>query len=68
MAGKKEKSSKISNNYKATDAYKVFMPNQGALTEEQHNKLLKGDSVNLSKASEKQVQYLITNNLIVKGE
>ena len=68
MAEKTAKTKNPSNDYKATDAYKTFMPDQGLLTKDQHEKLLKGDSVNLSKASAKQMQYLVTNNLIVKGE
>ena len=43
------------------------MSNKGLLTEDQHEKLLSGESVNLTGASEKQMQYLIINNLI-KGE
>ena len=66
MAEKTIKTSK--NNYQATDSYKTFMSNQGALTKTQHEKLLSGESVDLTGASEKQMQYLITNNLISKGE
>ena len=68
MAGKTRKTSKPVNTYKATDGYKTFMTNQGLLTEDQHSKLLKGEPVDLTGASEKQMQYLTSNNLIVKGE
>ena len=68
MAEKTTKTSKPKNMYKAMDGYKTFMPNQGLLTEDQHDKLLSGESVDLTGASEKQMQYLIGNNLIEKGE
>lgn len=67
MANKTTKESKPKNIYKATDGYKTFMPDQGLLTEDQHKGLLKGDSVDMTGASEKQMAYLLTNNLI-KGE
>ena len=68
MAEKTTKTSKPKNIYKATSDYKNIMSNKGLLTEDQHEKLLSGESVNLTGASEKQMQYLITNNLISKGE
>ena len=52
------------NTYTATSGYKEFMPNKGALSESQHKKLLKGDAVDLKGAPEKQIKYLVTNNLI----
>mgnify|MGYP003147836822 CR=1 FL=1 len=67
MANKTTKASKPKNIYEATDSYKIFMSEKGLLTEDQHKGLLKGDSVDLTGASEKQMAYLITNNLI-KGE
>ena len=68
MATKTRKTSKSQNTFRATKNYKLFMPNRGLLTENQHNKLLKGDSVDLSVAPDKQIKYLIANNLISKGE
>ena len=68
MAEKTTKTSKPTNTYKATDGYKTFMSNQGLLTIDQHEKLLKGESVDLTGASSKQMQYLLSNNLIIKGE
>ena len=67
MAEKIIKTSKPKNSYKATSNYKIFMSEPGLLTEDQHEKLLKGESVDLIGVSEKQMRYLITNNLI-KGE
>ena len=67
MAEKTTKIKKPSNDYKATDAYKTFMPNSGLLSEDQHDSLLKGESVDLTGVPDKQMAYLITNNLI-KGE
>jgi|7_EtaG_2_1085326.scaffolds.fasta_scaffold25253_3 hypothetical protein len=63
----KESASSNKNAYKATRGYKAFMSNKGLLSEEQHKKLLKGEAVDLKGASEKQLQYLLTNNLIKKG-
>jgi hypothetical protein len=68
MAEKETKISKSNNNYKATGAYKIFMSNSGLLTEKQHEQLLKGESVDLKGTSDKQMRYLITNNLIKQGE
>ena len=68
MAEKTTKTSKPSDSYKATDMYKIFMTSPSLLTEEQHEKLLKGESVNLKGVPDKQMAYLITNNLIKKGE
>ena len=68
MADKKEKTSKSKNLYKATSGYKTFMSSPGLLTEDQHEELLKGEYVDLTGASEKQMHYLVTNNLISKGE
>ena len=68
MAEKTTKISKSSNNYKATSDYKKFMSHHSLLTEDQHSKLLKGETVNLTKVPSKQMAYLITNNLIKKGE
>ena len=61
------KSNKPKNTYKATNSYKTFMSNQGLLSLEQHESLLNGESVSLIGVPEKQMRYLITNNLI-KGE
>ena len=68
MAEKITKTNKSSNNYKATDMYEIFMSSPSLLTEDQHEKLLKGESVNLKGVPDKQMTYLITNNLIKKGE
>ena len=68
MAEKTTKTSKPNNNYKATDMYEIFMSSPSLLTEEQHEKLLKGEFVDLAGTPEKQMRYLITNNLIEKGE
>jgi len=65
MANKSASSKKIS--YKATRGYKAFMSNKGLLSSDQHKKLLKGDAVELKGVPEKQMQYLLTNNLIKKG-
>ena len=51
--------------YRANDGYKSMMPNNGLLSEAQHKKLLKGDSVELKNVPEKQMNYLIANNLII---
>ena len=66
MADKKDKTPKINNLYKATKSYKTFVPNCGLLTEKQHDKLLDGDSVDLTGVPDKQMQYLLCNNLITK--
>ena len=68
MAQKAKKTKKSANVYTATDNYKTFMSNKGLLTAEQHEDLLLGKSVELTGVSEKQMQYLIANNLIEKGE
>ena len=52
--------------YKANDGYKDMMPNNGLLSEAQHKKLLNGDSVELKNVPEKQMNYLLANNLIIK--
>jgi len=67
MAEKTTKTSKPNNNYKATDNYKIFRSDKGLLTADQHEKLLKGESVSLKGVPDKQLKYLITNNLI-EGE
>ena len=67
MAEKPTKSNKPKNTYKATDNYKTFMSNEGLLSLKQHESLLEGESVSLSGVPEKQMRYLITNNLI-EGE
>ena len=66
MAEKKEKTTKKTNLYKATKSYKTFVTNSGLMTEEQHHKLLNGDSVDLTGVPDKQMQYLLCNNLITK--
>ena len=60
----KDETAKNKNLYTATADYKKVMSNQGLLTEVQHKKLLKGDAVNLANVPTKQMQYLVTNNLI----
>mgnify|MGYP003152736923 CR=1 FL=1 len=67
MAEKTIKTNKPKDTFKATDMYKIFMSNKGLLTEKQHEQLLKGESVILKGTPEKQLKYLITNNLI-EGE
>ena len=67
MAEKTTKTSKPTNTYKATSGYKTFMSNSGLLSEDQHDSLLKGESVDLTGVPDKQMAYLMTNNLI-KGE
>ena len=64
MANSSNKVSK--DTYKEMDGYKVFMSNRGLLSESQHKKLLKGESVDLKDAPDKQLQYLLVNNLIKK--
>ena len=68
MAEKITKKSKMKNMYKAMDGYATFMPNKGLLSEGQHESLLSGNSVDLTGTSLEQMQYLISNNLIEKGE
>ena len=68
MAEKTTKIKKPSNDYKATDSYKIFMSDQGLLTKDQHEKLLRGEFVDLKGVPDKQLKYLITNNIISKGE
>ena len=60
----KEKDAPSKNIYTATAGYKIFMPNKGALSEAQHQKLLKGEAVNLKGAPDKQIKYLVVNKLI----
>ncbi|MAH45995.1 hypothetical protein CMI37_09190 [Candidatus Pacearchaeota archaeon] len=68
MAEKKENTPKANNKYKATAEYKTFRTNEGGLKKEQHEKLLKGESVDLKDAPDAEMQHLIANNLINKGE
>ena len=69
MAKGDKKATKPMNVYMANDGYKTFMPDKGLLTDDQHKKLLNGESADLSSVSQKQMQYLLTNNLIgLKGE
>ena len=68
MAEKTTKTSKSNTNYKPTEYYSIFMKDPGFLTEDQHNKLKKGETVNLKNINKKQFDYLIINNLIEKGE
>tara|TARA_R100000808_G_C2091923_1_gene112006 strand:+ start:190 stop:390 length:201 start_codon:yes stop_codon:yes gene_type:complete len=64
-----EKKAKIKKNlYKATESYKLIMTDSGLLTDDQHTALIEGKSVSLDGVPEKQMKYLITNNLISKGE
>ncbi len=60
----KDATAKNKNVYSATNAYKVFMPNKGLLTDAQHKKLLKGEAVDMANVPAKQMQYLVMNNLI----
>lgn len=50
--------------YTATADYKKIMSNGGLLTAKQHADLSKGESVDLAGVPEKQMRYLLTNNLI----
>ena len=69
MAKGDKKTTKPMNVYVAKDGYKTFMSDKGLLTEDQHKQLLGGESADLSGVSQKQMQYLLTNNLIgLKGE
>ena len=68
MAKETAKSKKSSNLYKANSGYKSIMTDKGLLTEKQHEDLLEGKSVDLTGVPDKQMKYLITNNLISKGE
>jgi len=68
MAEKTTKISKPKNTFKATDLYKRLMTNEGLLSLKQHESLLRGESVNLDSVPDKQMRYLITNNLIKQGE
>ena len=64
MADKKAKKVTKKNLYKATENFKVFMGGPGFLTDEQHELLLKGSSVDLTGVPQKQMEYFIINNLI----
>ena len=68
MAEKTTKTSKPNNNYKPTENYNIFMKDPGFLTEDQHNKFKKGETVDLKNINKKQFDYLMINNLIEKGE
>ncbi len=63
----KTKTKKNKNLYKGQPNYNIFMGGPGLLTEEQHKSLSEGKIADLSEVPEKQMKYLITNNLI-KGE
>ena len=56
MAEKTTKIKKPSNDYKATDSYKTFMSDQGLLTKDQHEKLLRGEFVDLKGVPDKQLK------------
>ena len=62
-----EKKSSNINAYKATAGYKAIMSNKGLLSESQHKKLLKGEAADLKNVPEKQMKYLLINNLIEKS-
>ena len=66
MAEKTTKIKKPSNDYKATDAYKTFMPNSGLLSEDQHDSLLKGESSDLKKLTPERLKWCLDNELITK--
>ena len=68
MANKTLKSKKSNNLYKANSGFKSIMTDKGLLTEDQYTDLLEGKATDLTGASDKQMNYLITNNLISKGE
>jgi hypothetical protein len=67
MAIKTQNKNNSKDVYKATSSYKTFMTGNGLLTKEQHKDLLGGKKTNLKGVPEKQLQYLLTNNLI-EGE
>ena len=52
--------------YKATKEFKKMMPNEGLLAVSQYKALLKGTSVGLADVPIKQMNYLLSNNLIVE--
>ena len=60
----KETSAPSKDTYTATAGYKELMPNKGLLTDGQHKRLLKGESVDLKGVPEKQIKYLVVNKLV----
>ena len=69
MAQTAKKTKKVSNVYKAGPQYATFVQaSEGGITEDQHKSLLKGESVTLTRIDKDTMNYLINNNLIIKGE
>ena len=66
MANNKKVEKQI--KYKANKTFKVFMSNKGLLNESQYKKLLKGEAVFLKDVPEKQMNYLLANNLITREQ
>ena len=54
--------------YKANKTFNVFMSDKGLLSEPQYKNLLKGEAVSLKGVPEKQMTYLLTNNLIIREQ
>tara|TARA_R110002020_G_scaffold80149_2_gene200122 strand:+ start:499 stop:699 length:201 start_codon:yes stop_codon:yes gene_type:complete len=54
--------------YKANKTFKVFVSDKGLLSESQYKNLLKGEAVSLKDVPKKQMNYLLTNNLIIKEQ
>lgn len=54
--------------YKANKTFKVFVADKGLLSESQYKNLLKGEAVSLKDVPKKQMNYLLTNNLIIKEQ
>ena len=60
----KTSGSKDKDVYTATDVFKKVVTNKGLLTDAQYKKLVKGEAVNLKGVPDKQMRYLVANNLI----
>lgn len=54
----------IKKKYIAGEMYSVIMTDKGLLSKDQHKDLLSGGKVDLTDVPDKQMKYLITNNLI----
>jgi hypothetical protein len=52
--------------FKAGKDFKVFVSSKGFLSESQFKSLKKGEAVSLEGVPDKQMKYLLTNNLIIK--
>ena len=50
--------------FKATESFKKMVTNKGLMSDEQYKALLKNQSCDMKNVPDKQMQYLLTNNLI----